>query len=242
MCPHSIDGLAKRSVRCAAAAHREDISAAGAGRKPETMRRVIRSLARNASTDAKASVVAADVARGGDVSEQTVRSYIESLKEIYFIEEQDAWDPGLRSRTRLRSSPKRHLTDPSLAAAAMGAGRDALLDDPNTAGSLFESMCYRDMCVYASAIDGTVFHYRDSSGLEIDEIVELRDGRWGAAEVKMGVDDFDKAAKSLNRLRDKIEGAGGRPPSFLMVVGAAGGVARARPDGVSEVPLDCLGP
>ncbi|MDR1404913.1 MAG: DUF4143 domain-containing protein [Candidatus Methanoplasma sp.] len=215
----------------------------GKGRKAETMKRVIRSLARNTSADTRVSVIAADVSGDdGNVSEQTVRSYIDALKKIYFVEEQNAWNPGIRSKTRVRASPKRHLADPSLAAAAMGAERDMLLDDPNTTGFLFESMCYRDVCVYASAADGTVFHYKDDSNLEIDEIIELRDGRWGAVEVKMGVREFDKAAKNLNRLRDKITGSGGREPSFLMILSATGKIAHMRPDGVYEVPLDCLGP
>jgi predicted AAA+ superfamily ATPase len=215
----------------------------GKRRSTTTIDLVLRSLARNNATSASIPTIAADIrTTGARISESTVHSYIDVLKKIFVIEEQQAWHPSLRSRMRLRTSPNRHFTDPSLAAAAMGASPDILDKDPKTAGFLFESLCFRDLSVYASAAGGRVFYYRDSNGLEADAIIELTDGRWGAVEMKMGVFEFDKAAKNLNSLKDKMVAAGSREPSFLMILNVTGGAAHMRPDGVVEVPIDCLGP
>ena len=204
---------------------------------------ILRSLARNNATSAKVSVITADMRdNSGDISEQTVRSYIEFLKKIYIIEEQPAWHPSLCSRVRIRTSPVRHFTDPSLATAVLKAGPEILWKDTKTTGFLFESLCYRDMSVYASALGGHVFHYRDNSDLEVDAVVELEDGRWGAVEVKMGRSQFDKAAANLIRMKEKMTAAGAPDPSFMMILNATGGAANIRPDGVVEVPIDCLGP
>jgi predicted AAA+ superfamily ATPase len=204
---------------------------------------VLRSLARNNATPARASVIAADIkATGGEISDQTVRDYIEFLKKIYIIGEQPPWHPSLRSALRIRTSPIRHFTDPSLAVAVLGARPETLWKDTKTTGFLFESLCYRDLSVYASAIKGRVFHYRDNSGLEADAIIELDGGKWGAVEVKMGRTQFDKAAANLIRLKEKMMDAGHSEPSFMMILNATGGVAHTRPDGVVEVPIDCLGP
>jgi predicted AAA+ superfamily ATPase len=187
--------------------------------------------------------VIADASRDeGSLSPSTVRDYVDALEKMYVIENQYAWDPAIRSRVRIRRSPKIHFTDPSLAAAALNVGEEMLYRDPNTTGFLFESLCYRDLCVYSSSLYGKVYHYRDNSGLEVDSIMQLRDGRWGAVEVKMGVNEFDKAAENLLRLKAKMAGTGVPEPSFLMILNAVGGVAHRRADGVTEVPLDCLGP
>jgi predicted AAA+ superfamily ATPase len=215
----------------------------GRKRSASTASLVMKSLARNNATLASVPTIAADVGGSGrGASELTVRSYIDALKKLFVIEEQPAWHPSLRSRTRVRSSPKRHFTDPSLAAAALGASHEILMRDTRTAGLLFESLCYRDLSVYASAVGGRVFHYRDDSGLEADAIVELDDGRWGAAEVKLGYFEFDKAAANLIRLKEKMIAGGAPDPSFLMILSASGGGSRVRPDGVAEVPVDLLGP
>jgi predicted AAA+ superfamily ATPase len=215
----------------------------GRKRNAAIMELIMRSLARNNATTAKASVIAHDIRENsGEVSEQTVRSYIEYLKKICIIEEQPPWHPLLRSRIRIRTSPVRHFTDPSLAAAVLGARPEMLWKDTKTAGFLFESLCYRDLSVYASAIGGRVFHYRDNSDLEVDAVIELQDGRWGAVEVKMGRSQFDKAASNLIRMKEKMVEAEYREPSFMMILNATGGVARTRPDGVVEAPIGCLGP
>jgi len=207
----------------------------GTRKDPSTTERVLRSLARNSASSAKLSTLAADVS---GVSDQTVRTYVDSLKQIYVIEEQPAWSRDLRSRTRIRTSPKIHFTDPSLAAAVLKATPGVLAKDVKTSGILFESLCYRDLCVYASALNGRVYHYRDSNDREIDNIIELPDGRWGAAEIKLGDLEIDKAAKNLLTLKDIVE----TPPSFLSIITSKGMLAHTRDDGVSVIPIDLLGP
>ncbi|MDR1404559.1 MAG: DUF4143 domain-containing protein [Candidatus Methanoplasma sp.] len=221
-----------------------DLSRAdGVRRSASTGQTILRSIARNSATQVKASTVRADASTGDgiDVSEQTVRSYTEALKRIYVVCEQEGWKPSLRSKTRIRTSPKIHLTDPSLASAALKASPRLLMDDPGMAGQLFESLCYRDLCVYAHSIGGEVYFYRDEKGLEIDEIIMLDDGRWGAIEVKLGDFEFDRAAKNLLTLKNKMADTA-RGPSFLAVVSGEGGAAYTRDDGVLIIPIDKLGP
>jgi predicted AAA+ superfamily ATPase len=155
------------------------------------------------------------------------------------IDEQRAWLPSLRSKTRIRSSPKRHFIDPSLAAAALDASPDILIQDPRTAGFLFESLCYRDLSIYARAIKGKVYHYRDEKGLEIDAVIQLKNGDWAAVEVKLGTHEFETAANNLFKLKKKME-TQVKPPAFLMILTASGGTAHTRTDGIHVVPLDCL--
>ena len=222
----------------------EDIKRAdGIQRDPGLVRLVLRSLARNTATSVKATKLRADVAEreGGDISEQTIRNYMEALKKIFVIEEQDAWAPSLRSRSRIRTTPKRHFADPSLAAAALGATPGILSGDTKTAGFLFETLCFRDISVYMDALDGKVYHYHDKDELEADAVLQLPDGRWGAMEIKLGVFEFDYAAANLLRLRKKLAGEI-VPPSFLAIISASGGMAWQRDDGVYVIPIDCLGP
>ena len=214
-------------------------SLTGIRRNPSVTRRVLRSLARNTATEVKMSTLSADTSeQGRSLSDQTVRSYIDSLKEIYFAEEQYAWVPSLRSRARIRTSPKIHFTDPSLAAAVLGATPKILEKDVRTAGLLFESLCYRDISIYSSEMNGKVYHYRDSNGLEVDNIIEMPDGRWGAIEVKLGDFEIEKAANNLLRLNRDT----GTKASFLAIVTATGRMAHTRDDGVSVIPIDLLGP
>jgi len=222
----------------------EDICRVDDTRRDSALVRLfIRSLARNSATPVKATRLKADVAEreGGDISEQTVRSYYEALKKIFVIEEQDAWTPSLRSRSRIRSTPKRHFTDPSLAAAALGATPDILANDIKTAGFLFETLCFRDLSVYMDALDGNVYHYHDKDELEADAILQLPDGRWGAVEIKLGAFEFDYAASNLIKLKNKLAGETA-PPAFLAIITASGGIAWQREDGVLVIPIDCLAP
>ncbi|MCL2032118.1 MAG: DUF4143 domain-containing protein [Methanomassiliicoccaceae archaeon] len=215
----------------------------GKRRSTTTAKTVLMSLARNNATLAGDSTLATDIRNTGTaISYPTTANYVDALKKLYIIDEQAAWHPSLRSRIRIYTSPKRHFTDPSLAAAVLGARPDILYRDPNAAGFLFESLCYRDLSVYASSMGGSVFHYRDNSDLEVDAVVQLSDGRWGAAEVKLGASEFDKAASKLTAFGKKMTMAGAPEPSFLMILNATGGAAHTRPDGVAEVPIDCLGP
>ena len=147
----------------------------------------------------------------------------------------------MRSRSRIRSTPKRHFADPSLAAAALGATPGILINDIKTAGFLFETLCFRDLSVYMDALDGNVFHYHDKDELEADAVLQLPDGRWGAAEIKLGTFEFDYAAGNLLRLEKKLAGET-VPPSFLAIITASGGMAWQREDGVFVIPIDCLAP
>ena len=216
----------------------------GPRRDPGNVARVLRSLARNTATGASARTIAADVGGAdgaGAVDYHTVIAYVGALSRLFVVEDLPAWSPALRSRGVLRSSPTRHFVDPSLAAAALGAGPDRLLADPETLGLLFESLVVRDLRVYAQAAGATVSHYRENTGAEADAIVELRDGRWAAIEVKLGQADVDAAARSLLRVAGNVDQARHGAPAFLAVV-TGWGYAYRRPDGVQVVPIGTLGP
>ena len=217
----------------------------GVVRDPVKVEAVLRSLARNTATLAKATTIQADVASMDDyrldVTAATVRRYISALERVFVIDDLPAWRYSLRSKTQLMLSPKRHFTDPSLAVAALQATPDQIVRDPETAGLLFESMCVRDLRAYSEANLGRVFHYRDTRGLEADAIVVAPGGIWGAVEVKLGMGQEDEAAASLLKLKEKLAGEVS-PPAFLMIVTAVGGAAFTRDDGVHVVPIDCLGP
>ena len=209
-------------------------------KNPARVRALMRSLARNLSTTASITTIRDDIAGGTEtISEKTISVYLNALRRIFVVEDLSAWNPALRSRTAIRTSPKRHFVDPSIAIAVLRAAPDSLLSDFNTFGLLFESLCIRDLRVYAHAIDGEVFHYRDKSGLEADAIVHLKDGRWGAVEVKMGAKEIEDAAENLKALRNRINLEKMKEPSFLMVLtGTEFGYRRD--DGVSIIPIGCL--
>jgi len=217
----------------------------GVKRNPATVRRVLRSLARNNATEARVSVLANDVQEAeAPMSPITANRYLDVLKNIFVIEEQDSWLPEMRSKTRMRRAPKRHFTDPSLAVAALRMGPQAVLNDPDTAGFFFESLCYRDLCIYSAPFMGNIYHYRDENGLEVDAILEADDGKWAAIEIKLGLSKVEEAAANLNSLRDKIT-AGGEvtEPVFMMVIcGTAMSSYVRKEDGIYVVPIDCLGP
>ena len=212
----------------------------GVEKNPARVRALMRSLARNVATMATIATLRRDISGDSDaISDKTIGMYLNALRRIFVIEDLPAWSPALRSKTALRTSPKRHFIDPSIATAALRAGPESLLNDFNTFGLLFESLCIRDLRVYAQANDGEVFHYLDKSGLESDAIIQLHDGRWGAVEIKMGAREIDMAAAHLLALRDKIDLGKMRPPAFLMVLTATD-LAYRREDGVLVVPIGCL--
>ncbi len=214
----------------------------GVRRSPDTVMTLLRSLARNTGTMASISTLVDDIANyGGDVSDKTVISYINALARIFVVENLDSWNPHLRSKASIRSSPKRMLADPSIAIAAMNLDAEGLLDDYMYLGLLFESLCVRDLRCYAQAIGGTVRHYRDSHNLEVDCVVQLGDGRWGAVEVKLGDSGVEKGAANLKKLGRRIDDSRMRPPSFLMVLTATG-MSYTRSDGIVVTPIGCLGP
>jgi len=211
-------------------------------RHPEKIRALIRSFARNTATTASIETVVKDIAEsGGTISRGTADAYIRELHNLFVIDDQPAWKASLRSATPLRQAPKRHLADPSLAAAAIGATRDKLLKDFNTLGYLFESLCVRDARVFAAANDASVSHYRDKTGLEVDIVIERSDGAWGAIEAKLGGRQEDEAAKNLLELAAKIDDSKRGGPAFLAIL-TGGKYPCRRKDGIFVVPIGCLGP
>jgi len=208
-------------------------------RDPETVRRMIESIARNTSTYADMEKIRKEAAGGGTLSINTFKEYLDAMRRIFLVENLPAWNPHLRSRTRLITSPKWHFADPSIAMSALKASYDALLKDYRTFGLFFESLCVRDLRVYSQPLDGTVSYFRDNNGNEVDLIVQIPGGDWCAIEVKLGGNDIDEGAKNLLRFKDKIDTDMMKPPSFLMVL-TAGQFALERPDGVLEVPIGCL--
>jgi predicted AAA+ superfamily ATPase len=210
----------------------------GTRRDPAGVRALLGSLARNVACPVTVEVLAADAGADRVMKTETVRAYLAALERLMITDDVPAWKPGLRSRTRLRGAAIRHLADPSLAAAALNAGADALLADLHLMGLLFESLVVRDLRVYADAVGGRLFHYRDALGLEADAVVELPGGGWAAFEVKLGSSPavVDRAAANLVRLRDRVAG---RPPVALAVITATGW-ALTRPDGVLQIPVGAV--
>ncbi len=216
--------------------------AGGAGRDPERVSRFLRSLARNSATCASLATMARD-AGGPDrsLTDQTARSYLTALERLMVVEQQPPWAPHLRSRSRLRTSRKRHFVDPSLATAALDAGPEHLLQDIPWFGCLFESMVVRDLRVYAQAMRAKVYHYRDNTGLEVDAIVDGGPGRWAAFEIKLGAGRIEEAARSLIKFANRVDTARSGEPAALAVI-TAGGYGYQRPDSVGVIPVGALGP
>jgi hypothetical protein len=211
-------------------------------KSPGKVRALMRSLARNITTEAAMTTLKSDMeSQDESITIPTVSSYLNALERIFVVEDLPAWNPSLRSNTPLRTSPKRHFVDPSIATAVMGISPKRLLEDFNTFGYLFESLCIRDLRVYVDFLDGNVFHYRDKTGLESDAVIVLRDGSWAAVEVKMGANEFDSAAENLLKFVSRVNTIKMREPSFLMILSATE-FAYRREDGVYVVPLGCLKP
>ncbi|MDO5846349.1 MAG: DUF4143 domain-containing protein, partial [Methanocorpusculum sp.] len=212
----------------------------GVEKNPSRVRLLMRSLARNTASMANLSTIRKDItADEGVISEKTIASYITALQRLFVVEDLPAWNPALRSRTAIRTSSKRHFIDPSIAAAVLRATPTRLLEDFNTFGILFESLCVRDLRIYAQKIDGELFHYHDRNDLEADAIIQLRDGRWAAVEVKLGSRDIEEAALHLLTLKNKVDVDKMKAPSFLMILTGTE-FAYQRDDGVYVVPIGCL--
>lgn len=212
-------------------------------RDPERAKRILRSLARNQCAQVTINTICADLENTDVVAtnRNTVASYIEALKKIFVLEDSLAWNPNLRSKTAIRTSDTRYFSDPSIGVAALGIGPNDLVNDLSTMGLFFESMCIRDLRVYADAIDGTVYHYRDGNGLECDAVVHLRNGNYGLIEVKLGGEkNIEEGAKNLKLLASKIDDTKMKSPSFLMVLTGTSRYAVRRDDGVYVVPIGCL--
>lgn len=214
----------------------------GVLRNSTRMRALMRAYARHVSTQASQTTIAADLAvNDGAMAPNTVSDYLDALSRAYVVEDLPAWNPALRSKTAIRTSPTRHFVDPSIGAAVMRWTPADLLRDFEAFGLQFKSLCVRDLRVYAEAIDGTLLHYRDKTGLEADAVIVLADGRWAPIEVKLGSRQLDEAATHLRLLRERVDANRMGEPSFLAVV-TAGATAYRRDDGVLVVPLACLRP
>lgn len=214
-------------------------------RNPQRVRLLMRSYARHQGTMATVGTILADlkINETSMLSDNTVYDYIKALKQIFVIEDMPAWNPNLRSKTAVRTSDNRYFIDPSIATAALGASPNDLINDLETMGLLFETLAIRDLRVYADAIDGQVYHYRDKSGLECDAIVHLRNGSYGLIEVKLGGNKLiDEGADSLLHLASEIDTTRMKAPAFMMVLTGTGDFPYRREDGVYVVPIGCLKP
>lgn len=212
--------------------------------KEKTMR-LLRSYARNLSSQSTLETIRQDmlINHPDRFDSKTLYSYLDALRKIFVIEDCPAWNPNLRSKTAIRTTDTRYFADPSIATAALGMGPQDLLGDLRTMGLFFENLCIRDLRVYADLLDGTIYHYRDKTGLECDAVIHLRNGSYGLVEVKLGGDTLiDEGAENLLKLAGKIDTDKMKPPAFLMVLCGVAPYAYKRKDGVHIVPISCLKP
>ena len=212
-------------------------------RNSERTKNLMKSYARNIGSQASNEKIRNDMISNDSFSldSDTILSYINALKKLFVIEEAPAWNPNLRSKTAIRTSNTRYFIDPSIAVAALGLGPNDLINDLNTFGLIFETLCIRDLRVYAESINGQVYHYRDASDLECDAVIHLRNGSYGLIEIKLGGDKLvNDAAENLLKLQSKIDTSKMKNPSFLMILTAQGNYAYRREDGVYVVPIGCL--
>ena len=215
----------------------------GTDRNITTTRLLMRSYARNQGSQATIGTIVADMMTNdeNEIGIKTAGSYLDALRKIFVIEDSEAWNPNLRSKTAIRTANTRYFIDPSIGTAVLGLGPKDLINDLNTMGLFFETLCVRDLRIFADALDGQVFHYRDKSGLECDAVIHLRNGRYGLVEIKLGGDRLiNEGASNLLALVDKINTDKMKEPSFLMVLTGTGDFAYRRKDGVYVVPIGCL--
>lgn len=212
-------------------------------KRADILKMILRSYARNISTEASKQSIIDDVKQSNErtMDSRTFDDYIEALQDLYIISDIEAWNPNIRSKTSIRTTPTRHFVDTSIACRALNLFPEDLMNDLESFGLFFEDLAVRDLSIYAQAHGGEVRHYRDKNGLECDAIVHLEDGRWGAIEIKLGGDKLiEDGAKSLTALKNKIEKQSREPnPSFLMILTARGSLYQ-REDGTYVVPINCL--
>lgn len=212
-------------------------------RDSERTKRILKSYARNVATQASLETIRSDVI-SNDVEtfdKEALYGYLNALKRIFVIEDSPAWNPNLRSKTAIRTSDTRYFVDPSIAVAALGLGPTDLVNNLELMGLIFENLCVRDLRIYADALDGSVYHYRDKTGLECDAVIHLRNGSYGLVEVKLGGDQsINEGAESLLKLTSKIDTEKMKKPAFLMVLCGVAPFAYKREDGVFVVPITCL--
>lgn len=218
----------------------------GVKRASERVQRLMRAYARHQGTQASIATLKGDLKNNDTTTldEDTISSYLDALRKIFVVEDMPAWNPNLRSKTAIRTTDTRYFVDPSIATAALGLGPTDLMNDLNSMGFFFEVMCVRDLRVFAEALNGKVYHYRDKSGLECDAVVHLRNGQYGLIEIKLGGDSLIKeGAETLNELANQIDTTRMKSPAFKMILTATGEYAYRRPeDGIYVVPIGCLRP
>ncbi len=217
--------------------HSDINRADGVAKNLDRVEKLMRSYSRNIGSQVPNTTIAADI----KADDTTVRAYINALKHIFVVEEMPAWNPNLRSKAAIRTADTRYFVDPSIATASLGIGPNDLINDLNTFGLLFENMCIRDLRVFADSLDGSVYHYRDNTGLECDAVVHLRNGSYGLVEIKLGGDDLiEEGARNLKKLKSRIDTTKMKAPSFLMVLTGIGRYAYRREDDVLVVPIGSL--
>lgn len=212
-------------------------------KNPERVKRLMRSYARNQGTQVSNVALALDMNVNDEetISDETVSSYVNALRKIFVVEDLDAWNPNLRSKTAIRTSPTRYYIDPSIAVAALGIGPKDLLNDLNTFGFLFETLCIRDLRVFADSLNGTLYHYRDKDGHECDAVIHLRNGQYGLVEIKLGGERLiEEGAESLKTLVLKLDINKMNAPSFCMILTGIGDYPYQRQDGIYVIPIGCL--
>lgn len=217
----------------------------GVDRDPERVKLLMRSYARHQGASVNYSVICADMKSNDNISlnDDTVASYVKALKKIFVVEDMRAWNPNLRSKTAVRTSDTRYFADPSIGVAALGIGPMDFLNDLNTFGLFFETLAVRDLRVFADALDGELYHYRDKSGLECDAVLHRRNGTYGLIEIKLGGEGLiEDGAANLKSLAERIDTTRMKAPSFMMVLIGTGAYAYRRKDGVYVVPIGCLRP
>lgn len=246
--PRSIDMRDKIALNQAidyydAVVHSDINRADGVEKNPERVKRLMRSLARNQGQQIANTAIAADIAVNDEstINQETVAGYISALKKIFVVEDMPAWNPNLRSKSAIRTSDTRYFVDASIAAAALGIGPNDLINDLNTMGFLFETMCVRDLRVYAEALGGSVYHFRNKAGLECDAVVHLRNGSYGLIEIKLGGEKLIReGVETLTSLTESIDTSKMKEPAFRMILTAADQYAYRREDGICIVPVACL--
>ena len=246
--PRSIDMRDKIALNQAidyydAVVHSDINRADGVEKNPERVKRLMRSLARNQGQQIANTAIAADIAANNEstINQETVAGYISALKKIFVVEDMPAWSPNLRSKSAIRTSDTRYFVDASIAAAALGIGPNDLINDLNTMGFLFETMCVRDLRVYAEALGGSVYHFRNKAGLECDAVVHLRNGSYGLIEIKLGGEKLIReGVETLTSLTESIDTSKMKEPAFRMILTAADQYAYRREDGICIVPVGCL--
>lgn len=216
----------------------------GINRDSNKMHLLLKSLARNESTTASISTLRKDIIEfeNDNLDNDTISTYLTIFERLFLIDNQKAFSTNIRSSTRIKQADKRHFVDPSLAIALLGASYKDLLNDLNTFGFMFEALCVRDLRIYAESLGAKIYHYQDYKNREIDAIVQLEDGRWGAFEIKLGADAIEDAAKSLIKIRDELKSEGAIIPDVLVVVCGLSNFAYQREDGVYVVPITALRP